>query len=338
MAKRKGRYAILSGDFWRNKKIEALSPEAVGVLAMCFSYCADQMTDGEIPVKLVRSWCGGKRANRIIRELTTRPENWPDGHYFPILVRIRDRFSIHNYLERNLSRKNWERILERDRERKQKDAANFLPGIPPDSRGNPPRNPNGSSRPKTQDSLKREREEGKNSLSLSFSNSKQIRKEEENGTVSPHILVTELWVEIGREVTGDMHLQADPELEEDFAWRLWERARALEPGAPLQTLAGVFRSYWQAKRAAGGWPAMRFCLQDFDAHRGPAPDEQAREQASAEERRAIDREYELRQRLEVADGRHQLLKTPETETAFREARAEYMAFKQKGIGNGGIRT
>ncbi len=64
----KQRYARLLGEFWRNPKVRRLSLEARGLLVTAWSYSADHMTDGAVPIDLLRTWAG-KRYAAIMAEL-----------------------------------------------------------------------------------------------------------------------------------------------------------------------------------------------------------------------------------------------------------------------------
>lgn len=312
MRKPKGRYAIWDGDFWRNPKIETLSLEACGLLAKAVSYSADQMTDGVVPERVLRSWAG-KRANRIIKEIMTAHENRPGGHSSPILIKIPAGFLLNTFLKRNISRTDYEQILNRDRERKQTLTPIFRPETVRNSVRNPGQIPGGTldPRPKT---LLRESEGDSPIIPDS-------EEKEENGGLlppPPHLQVTRLWIEIGREVTNDPRVHADPGIERQNATKLWAMGRELRPDDPLAALAGPFRSYWTAKRKAGQWPKMRFMVSDFNEHLEAA---EKKEAAAGD-----DREYELRQNIQTLHGRYMLMKTPETEEQYKKAREEYRQF------------
>lgn len=108
---RKERYALLKGGFWRNGKVRRLSLEARGLLATAWSYAADQMTDGVVPLELLQAWAG-KRAEKLLGELTAGRDE--DGHR-PLLVIDGIDATAHDWLDVNISRAEWERKLDRDK-------------------------------------------------------------------------------------------------------------------------------------------------------------------------------------------------------------------------------
>lgn len=142
--KRKERYARLMGGFWRNEKARRLSLEATGLLTRAWSYSADQMTDGRVPLDLLRAWAG-KRYPVLMKELAAWlevPEGAVDAQ-------------AHDWIDVNITAEEWETRLERDAARKKQrhaaekepDSAAAPPGNPPDippisdrkSNGYPPR-------------------------------------------------------------------------------------------------------------------------------------------------------------------------------------------------------
>lgn len=59
MTKQAQRYARLMGSFWRHPRTALLSPSAIGIHVRAISFCADNMTDGAIPLPMVAAFCGG---------------------------------------------------------------------------------------------------------------------------------------------------------------------------------------------------------------------------------------------------------------------------------------
>lgn len=122
---RKERYCRLMGGFWRNAKVRRLSLEACGLLAKAWSYSADQMTDGRIPLEMLQAWAG-KRFEKLMGELA------------PFLT-IEDIDAVsHDWSEVNITAAEWEAKLESDRNRKR-----FPPGNGAES---PPETPRSSER------------------------------------------------------------------------------------------------------------------------------------------------------------------------------------------------
>jgi len=355
VAKSKGPYAILAADFWRNAKIEALSLEAAGLLAKAISYSADQMTDGRVPESLIRAW-GGKRTNRIVRELTTVHINRPGGHSSPILSKLSSGFLLNTYLKRNISSEEYRAILATDRQRKQRDRRNVRTGHQPESGPDSAGNPPGSLdlRIKTllreRESAAKEDPNGEETTGATATGAGQDPGFEPHAPAAgdgagetptttgpgpgqgrgagagaagllpppPHLQVTRLWIEVGQEVANDPRVYADPEMEKRPATKLWNMGRELNPADPLAALRGPFLSYWRTKRKNNQWPKMRFMISDFNEHL----DASEKPKRSAE----IDREYELRQNVQTLHGRFTLLKTEESERLYKKARAEYRAF------------
>jgi hypothetical protein len=121
---RKERYAKLMGGFWRNDKARRLSLEARGLLMTAWSYAADQMTDGRVPVELLQAWAG-KRYTKLMGELS------------PFLAVTDIDAQCHDWLAHNISSEQWEGRLAKERERK-RNSDHFPDGKSPDiPRGNP---------------------------------------------------------------------------------------------------------------------------------------------------------------------------------------------------------
>lgn len=138
----KERYARLMGGFWRNPKVRALSSDAIAALVKAWSYAADNMTDGRIPLELLAGW-GGKRHRAIMVELT-RGSDAPGDRPFLSIDGI-DAVA-HDFVEINISRSEWEEHLERERGRKRKKGGSFPGGNPGGNGGdfpggNPPERP-----------------------------------------------------------------------------------------------------------------------------------------------------------------------------------------------------
>lgn len=104
------RYARLMGDFWRHPRTAGLSPAAAGILARAWSYCADQMTDGEVPRFIIAAFFAGAPDEEVVSELIESGlwEETPDGY------RMRD------WADRNITKAEWEARKEAARRRVQK--------------------------------------------------------------------------------------------------------------------------------------------------------------------------------------------------------------------------
>lgn len=111
---RKERYARLMGGLWRNPKVRRLSNEALGVLTRAWSYAADEMTDGRVPVDMLEMWARPKRWPAVRSELTAALAGNP-------LLVIEDGAIdavCHGWTDINITAEAWEKKLESDRNRK----------------------------------------------------------------------------------------------------------------------------------------------------------------------------------------------------------------------------
>lgn len=135
---RKERYALLMGGLWRNPKIRRLSNEALGVLTRAWSYAADEMTDGAIPVEMLEMWARPKRWPAIKAELTRGTDSDGDRPLLTIADGAIDA-RANGWTDVNISAAKWEAHLEAERKRKGK-RGEFPPGNPP---GNPSGRPPG---------------------------------------------------------------------------------------------------------------------------------------------------------------------------------------------------
>lgn len=123
---RKERYALLMGGLWRNAKMRRLSNEALGVLVRAWSYAADEMTDGVVPLEMLEMWAKPKNWPRIRAELIKGDD--VDGSR-PLIAISGIDARMHDWTSVNISAAEWEAKLERDRTRK---SAHFPDGNPPD--------------------------------------------------------------------------------------------------------------------------------------------------------------------------------------------------------------
>lgn len=103
------RYARLMGNLWRNPKVRRLSNEALGVLVRAWSYAADEMTDGRVPVDMLEMWARPKRWASVRAELTARhPE--ADGSRGEPFISIADGAldaQAHDFTDHNISAEGW---------------------------------------------------------------------------------------------------------------------------------------------------------------------------------------------------------------------------------------
>ena len=134
----KQRYARLLGDFWRNPKVRRLSLEARGLLVTAWSYCADHMTNGEVPLDLLRTW-GGKRYAAIMAELCRGSEDPGDR---PFLAAPPDSIDaiVPGWGDVNITREEWDKAKadEADRKRTYRETkANVPKDVPRDNAGTP---------------------------------------------------------------------------------------------------------------------------------------------------------------------------------------------------------
>lgn len=104
------RYARLMGDFWRHPRTANLSPVAAGILCRAWSYCADQMTDGEVPRFIVAAFFGGNPDEAVVRELV-EAGLWEEASAG---YRMRD------WAERNITKAAWEERKAKARDRVQR--------------------------------------------------------------------------------------------------------------------------------------------------------------------------------------------------------------------------
>jgi hypothetical protein len=120
-AKPKQRYARLLGEFWRNPKVRRLSLEARGLLVTAWSYAADQMTDGVVPLELLQAWAG-KRYASIMAELTRGSEEPGDRPMLSVAEGDIDAHSI-GWEDVNITRDGWEETKRAALARKEKSRA-----------------------------------------------------------------------------------------------------------------------------------------------------------------------------------------------------------------------
>lgn len=111
----KERYALLMGGFHKSTKVRRLSLEARGLLAMCWSYSASEMTDGRVPREYVEAWAG-KRAKALLAELTAG-EPGVEGRN-PMLTIDGIDVVCHGWLDVNISAAEHAAYLEKERSRK----------------------------------------------------------------------------------------------------------------------------------------------------------------------------------------------------------------------------
>lgn len=107
---KKGRYAKLMGDWWRNPKRASMSAEARDLYVASLSYAADQMTDGLVPGFMVPALLCGNPVGSPVAELLAPPSG---GN--PFWVEHDDGYEIFGYLDHNQSRDEHETYLEKQR-------------------------------------------------------------------------------------------------------------------------------------------------------------------------------------------------------------------------------
>jgi hypothetical protein len=102
------------GGLWRNPKMRRLSNESLGVLVRAWSYAADEMTDGRVPVDMLEMWARPKRWPTVRAELTSSLAG-------NALICIEDGAIdavCHGWSDVNITAEAWEKRLESDRKRK----------------------------------------------------------------------------------------------------------------------------------------------------------------------------------------------------------------------------
>ena len=109
MSKRKrGRYACLDAGLWSNDKHQGVSLAAEGLWARMLSFCADKLTDGRVRRNMILAMGAG--AEEALAELLESGLVVEDGEHL----------LIHDYLEHNMSRADWDKRKRQARTRKRK--------------------------------------------------------------------------------------------------------------------------------------------------------------------------------------------------------------------------
>ena len=108
----KPRYAKLKGDAWRNPKLAGLSDAAFRLWINCVSYCADNLTDGVVPVHILPALLpSGMPLDMPLAELTAEPA---------LLSRDGRAYVVAKYLEHNVSREEIEKHSQMQRKKAEK--------------------------------------------------------------------------------------------------------------------------------------------------------------------------------------------------------------------------
>jgi len=83
---------------------------------------------------------------------------------------------------------------------------------------------------------------------------------------SPDVQTGWLWVNVGRQESGDPDIELPADNDRDCLLELWNRGKALDLQKPLRALRPIFVEYWKAKLKNGRRPRVFFMAQDFDQH------------------------------------------------------------------------
>lgn len=134
--KRKGRYALLFGDWWRHPKIaggihngapmKRLSLAARGLWASLLSHAVDAPTDGMVTLDVAELVAGGTSAKEVRGALEELRRNG-------LVTGTDDAGEIHDFSESNITTAGWEqnKAKERDKKRAQRGAASTVPPVSP---------------------------------------------------------------------------------------------------------------------------------------------------------------------------------------------------------------
>ena len=106
------RYAKLKGDAWRSPKLARLSDAAFRLYINCVSYCADNLTDGDVPAHIMPALLpSGVPLDMPLAELSAEPE---------LLLRKGQVYQVAKYLDHNVSKAEIEKHSESQRKKAQK--------------------------------------------------------------------------------------------------------------------------------------------------------------------------------------------------------------------------
>ena len=112
----KPRYAKLKGDAWRNPKLAGLSDAAFRLWINCVSYCADNLTDGEVPAHILPALLPTALPLDVpLAELLDEPG---------LLLRQGQVYVVAKYLAHNVSRDEIEKHSQMQRKKAEKRWAN----------------------------------------------------------------------------------------------------------------------------------------------------------------------------------------------------------------------
>ncbi len=127
----KPRYAKLKGDAWRNPKLAGLSDAAFRLWINCVSYCADNLTDGEVPAHIMPALLPTALPLDVpLAELLAEPG---------LLLRHGQVYVVAKYLDHNVSRDEIEKHSQMQRKKAEKRWGGKKkkdPAPPPSAAGN----------------------------------------------------------------------------------------------------------------------------------------------------------------------------------------------------------
>lgn len=100
-----GYWAKVMGTFWRHPRTSGISLAARGLWVSLLSWCADQRTDGAVPVHVVAMVCGGRADTRALAELEASE----------LVIRSGTGLELRNWSKHNITRDKHEKEKERAR-------------------------------------------------------------------------------------------------------------------------------------------------------------------------------------------------------------------------------
>lgn len=100
-----GYYARIMGTFWRHPRTSGLSLAARGLWVSLLSWCADQRTDGAVPLHVVAMVCSGKPDAKALAELEVSG----------LVTKAAGGLELRNWSKHNITRERHEREKERAR-------------------------------------------------------------------------------------------------------------------------------------------------------------------------------------------------------------------------------
>lgn len=138
--KRRGRYAVIYGDWWRHAKVaggihngqpmKRLSLAARGLWASLTSHAVDALTNGKVTLDVAELVAGGTPAKEVAAALAELRRNG-------LVTGTDEAGEIHDFGEANITTAGWEanKEKERDKKRSQRGTTQHVPDVSPGDNG-----------------------------------------------------------------------------------------------------------------------------------------------------------------------------------------------------------